>query len=204
MKRTINEVNYNVPRLDRSISKPLMEKRRRDRINKSLDELKTILVTVLKRDQSGCSKLEKADILEMTVNYLKSTKNGIESKRQYAAGQQKAIDDSIKMIQNNPALSQEQKTSLITQIRGQAPTVPPTPAPTMTPQAVLAQQQQQLYAHLMQQQLLQQQKLLTLQQLEQNAPKRQKLDSDSEESGFGEANSSSSSTGSENGIFRPW
>ena len=201
MKRTISEVNFGTGRLDRSISKPLMEKRRRDRINKSLDELKTILVTALKRDQSGCSKLEKADILEMTVNYLKTSKTSIESKRQYEAGKQSAIEESVKMIQSNPALTQEQKTNLILQIRGQSSP----PAPRTPPQAVLFQQQQQLYAHLMQQQLIQQQKLLSLsQQRENSPPKRQKLDSDSEESGFGEANSSSSSTSSDNGIFRPW
>ena len=202
MKRTISEINYGTTgRLDRSISKPLMEKRRRDRINKSLDELKTILVTALKRDQNGCSKLEKADILEMTVNYLKTSKTSVESNRQYEAGKQSAIEDSIKMIQSNPALTQEQKTSLILQIRGQSSP----PAPRTPPQAILLQQQQQLYAHLMQQQLIQQQKLHSLSQLNENSPpKRQKLDSDSEESGFGEANSSSSSTSSDNGIFRPW
>lgn len=57
---------------DRRASKPLMEKRRRERINKSLNELKAILLNALRKDQSTChSKLEKADILEMTVRYLR-------------------------------------------------------------------------------------------------------------------------------------
>jgi len=58
---------------DRRASKPLMEKRRRERINKSLNELKAILLAAMRKDQSTChSKLEKADILEMTVRFMKS------------------------------------------------------------------------------------------------------------------------------------
>nr|NP_001071684.1 transcription factor protein [Ciona intestinalis]BAE06387.1 transcription factor protein [Ciona intestinalis] len=67
---------------DRRASKPLMEKRRRERINKSLNELKSILLHALRKDQSTChSKLEKADILEMTVRYLR----GIQRQRMNAA-----------------------------------------------------------------------------------------------------------------------
>ncbi|XP_077460446.1 hairy-related 3 [Stigmatopora argus] len=52
------------------VSKPLMEKKRRARINKCLDQLKCLLEnqysgTIRKR------KLEKADILELTVKHLK-------------------------------------------------------------------------------------------------------------------------------------
>ncbi|KAJ8940543.1 hypothetical protein NQ318_003386 [Aromia moschata] len=61
----------------RRIRKPLMEKKRRARINDSLEALKQILLesqTTLKesRGKNGqrTAKLEKADILEMTVSYL--------------------------------------------------------------------------------------------------------------------------------------
>ncbi|XP_072304662.1 hairy-related 3 [Eucyclogobius newberryi] len=52
------------------VSKPLMEKKRRARINQSLDQLKSLLEshyssTIRKR------KMEKADILELTVRHLK-------------------------------------------------------------------------------------------------------------------------------------
>lgn len=54
----------------RKITKPIMEKKRRARINKSLDEIKDILkenyIAPGKKQQ-----LEKADILEMAVQYLK-------------------------------------------------------------------------------------------------------------------------------------
>ncbi|XP_045474367.1 transcription factor HES-2-like [Harmonia axyridis] len=62
----------------RKIRKPLMEKKRRARINDSLETLKQILLdskTLLKegsckKGASRTAKLEKADILEMTVRYL--------------------------------------------------------------------------------------------------------------------------------------
>ncbi|XP_070812450.1 transcription factor HES-2-like [Pituophis catenifer annectens] len=51
--------------------KPLMEKRRRARINCSLGQLKTLILPLVGKDNSCYSKLEKADILEMTVQFLK-------------------------------------------------------------------------------------------------------------------------------------
>ncbi|XP_036163449.1 transcription factor HES-4 isoform X2 [Myotis myotis] len=92
----------------RKSSKPVMEKRRRARINESLAQLKTLLLDALRKEVSrggarsrgrgaepesggpaGCSrphrprpqsarhsKLEKADILEMTVRHLRSLRRG--------------------------------------------------------------------------------------------------------------------------------
>ncbi|XP_005404151.1 PREDICTED: transcription factor HES-2 isoform X2 [Chinchilla lanigera] len=50
--------------------KPLLEKRRRARINDSLSQLKGLILPLLGRENSRYSKLEKADILEMTVHFL--------------------------------------------------------------------------------------------------------------------------------------
>lgn len=47
----------------------VIEKRRRDRINCSLDELKRLVPQAL--EKSGSAKLEKAEILQMTVDHLK-------------------------------------------------------------------------------------------------------------------------------------
>lgn len=52
------------------ITKPIMEKKRRARINNSLNELKVLILDALNKDPSRHSKLEKADILEMTVRHL--------------------------------------------------------------------------------------------------------------------------------------
>ncbi|XP_043932042.1 transcription factor HES-4-B-like [Protopterus annectens] len=56
----------------RKISKPIMEKRRRARINESLGQLKALLLDALKKDNPRFSKLEKADILEMAVKHLRA------------------------------------------------------------------------------------------------------------------------------------
>ncbi|XP_004462559.1 transcription factor HES-4 [Dasypus novemcinctus] len=56
----------------RKSSKPVMEKRRRARINDSLAQLKTLILDALRKESSRHSKLEKADILEMTVRHLQS------------------------------------------------------------------------------------------------------------------------------------
>ena len=52
------------------LRKPIVEKLRRDRINSSIEQLKLLLEKEFQRHQPN-SKLEKADILEMTVSYLK-------------------------------------------------------------------------------------------------------------------------------------
>ncbi|CAD6191248.1 unnamed protein product [Caenorhabditis auriculariae] len=55
----------------RKKNKPMMEKKRRARINRSLSQLKQILI-VDKHVSPGHAKWEKADILEMTVEYVKN------------------------------------------------------------------------------------------------------------------------------------
>ncbi|RZC37946.1 hairy [Asbolus verrucosus] len=57
---------------NRRSNKPIMEKRRRARINNSLNELKTLILDAMKKDPARHSKLEKADILEMTVKHLQN------------------------------------------------------------------------------------------------------------------------------------
>ncbi|CAH1775309.1 unnamed protein product [Owenia fusiformis] len=56
---------------DKRSNKPMMEKRRRARINASLAELKALLIDFMKTEGSRHSKMEKADILEMTVRHLR-------------------------------------------------------------------------------------------------------------------------------------
>ncbi|XP_029946851.1 transcription factor HES-5-like [Salarias fasciatus] len=55
--------------LNHKIRKPLVEKLRRERINSSIEQLKSLLGPDFLKQQPD-SKLEKADILEMTVCFL--------------------------------------------------------------------------------------------------------------------------------------
>ncbi|KAM8791894.1 transcription factor HES-3 [Rhynchonycteris naso] len=61
----------------RKISKPLMEKKRRARINVSLEQLKSLLEKHYSH-QIRKRKLEKADILELSVKYMKSLQNSVQ------------------------------------------------------------------------------------------------------------------------------
>jgi len=56
----------------RKVTKPLLERKRRARMNLYLDELKDLIVDTMDAQGEQVSKLEKADILELTVNYLKT------------------------------------------------------------------------------------------------------------------------------------
>ncbi|KAG1961768.1 hairy-related 12 [Pimephales promelas] len=55
---------------DKKPRKPIVEKMRRDRINSSIDQLKNLLEKEF-HSHDPSTKLEKADILEMTVSFLK-------------------------------------------------------------------------------------------------------------------------------------
>ncbi|XP_004705270.1 transcription factor HES-5 [Echinops telfairi] len=61
------------PKEKNRLRKPVVEKMRRDRINSSIEQLKLLLEQEFARHQPN-SKLEKADILEMAVSYLKHSK----------------------------------------------------------------------------------------------------------------------------------
>merc|ERR1712113_159614 len=55
----------------RKVMKPMLERKRRARINKCLDELKDLMVVALQTEGESITKLEKADVLELTVRHLK-------------------------------------------------------------------------------------------------------------------------------------
>ncbi|XP_056297601.1 hairy-related 8.2 isoform X2 [Pseudoliparis swirei] len=76
---------------ERKLRKPLIERKRRERINSCLDQLKHTVVEAFRLDQS---KLEKADILEMTVKHLQNIQSiklkdpslGLEAQQKYSTG----------------------------------------------------------------------------------------------------------------------
>ena len=58
----------------RKVMKPMLERKRRARINKCLDELKDLMVGALQSEGESITKLEKADVLELTVRHLRKLK----------------------------------------------------------------------------------------------------------------------------------
>jgi len=63
-------VNFYSVYFTAQVMKPMLERKRRARINKCLDELKDLMVSALQAEGENVSKLEKADILELTVRHL--------------------------------------------------------------------------------------------------------------------------------------
>ncbi|XP_015920994.1 transcription factor HES-7.1 isoform X1 [Parasteatoda tepidariorum] len=92
---------------NRKASKPLIEKRRRARINNSLAQLKSMVVESATNNQPPNGKppkLEKADILEMTVTHLKKIHHGlmkVPDDEKYMAGFSYCMKEVRHFIESN-------------------------------------------------------------------------------------------------------
>ncbi|XP_041734810.1 transcription cofactor HES-6-like isoform X2 [Coregonus clupeaformis] len=90
---------------ERKLRKPLIERKRRERINNCLDQLKETVVGAFSLDQS---KLEKADILEMTVKHLQNVQThkfsdptlGLEAQQKYSTGYIQCMHEVHNMLLN--------------------------------------------------------------------------------------------------------
>ncbi|XP_030220808.1 hairy-related 6 [Gadus morhua] len=106
----------------RKSSKPIMEKRRRARINESLGHLKTLILDALKKDSSRHSKLEKADILEMTVKHLRGLQRlqitaavnaDSSSLGKYRAGFSECVGEVTRFLSTCEGVSADVRTHLL-------------------------------------------------------------------------------------------
>ncbi|XP_035440169.2 protein hairy [Spodoptera frugiperda] len=114
---------------NRRSNKPIMEKRRRARINNCLNELKALILDAMKKDPARHAKLEKADILEMTVKHLEGLRSeGAGSPDRFRAGYRHCVTEVSKFQGIEPAL----KRRLVRHLEGcvNAPGARPAGAPT--------------------------------------------------------------------------
>ena len=148
-RKQVGQIGPIRPKMDRATSKPLMEKRRRERINRSLNELKSILLEALRRDTTSCSKLEKADILEMTVRYLHSTKTAAgypypgahsqsDGNSRYASGYSDCKAEMGRALSQCPEISEESRKKILSSMRH--PTSPTGNPTVISPVPVLPAQ----------------------------------------------------------------
>ncbi|XP_042650563.1 transcription factor HES-4 isoform X1 [Tyto alba] len=135
-------------------SKPIMEKRRRARINESLGQLKTLILDALKKDSSRHSKLEKADILEMTVKHLRNLQRAQMTAAlsadptvlgKYRAGFNECMNEVTRFLSTCEGVNTDVRTRLLSHLSaclGQivAMNYPPPPPPPAGQPAHLAQQ----------------------------------------------------------------
>lgn len=85
----------------RKIRKPLIERKRRERINESLNQLKTLVLEALKKDESSCTKMDKADILELTVQHLQSMQQRHQQAK-YATGYEECAGEVTHYMSRTP------------------------------------------------------------------------------------------------------
>ncbi|KAL6117987.1 hes7 [Pungitius sinensis] len=83
------------PRSMRRVPKPLMEKRRRERINQSLETLRLLMLDNTQDEKLKNPKVEKAEILDSVVNFLKMEKD-----RRSTSGEQKPKSTPQHSFQN--------------------------------------------------------------------------------------------------------
>ncbi|KAL7875340.1 hypothetical protein AOLI_G00103030 [Acnodon oligacanthus] len=119
-----------------------MEKRRRARINQSLLQLKALILHALHADVSRNSKLEKAEILEMTVKHLRSVQRAqaavsltLQQRAlgRYSAGFSACMTEVTRFMSSCEGASCELRTRLLAHLaRCVMMTPPPQHAPPIT------------------------------------------------------------------------
>ncbi|XP_030276847.1 transcription factor HES-5-like [Sparus aurata] len=99
--------------LTHKLRKPLVEKLRRERINSSIEQLKSLLGPDFLKQQPD-SKLEKADILEMTVCVLRRLQQKHRAVDSTAANQgySRCVQEVTHFLSREPVKTQSQRSLL--------------------------------------------------------------------------------------------
>ncbi|XP_075439368.1 transcription factor HES-7.1-B-like [Ascaphus truei] len=97
--------------------KPLVEKKRRERINTSLEKLRLLLAETLADEKLKNPKIEKAEILENTVQFLQSRMpvsggGQEESWQDYQSGFQECLHKALLFVNSNREMDNTNKASL--------------------------------------------------------------------------------------------
>jgi len=113
----------------RKVMKPMLERKRRARINKCLDELKDLMVVTLESEGEHVTRLEKADILELTVSHLQKLKqqrklaaaNGtttptMSQAEGFRSGYIHAVNEVSRSLAEMPAMNVNLGTQLMTHL----------------------------------------------------------------------------------------
>ncbi|XP_034230103.1 enhancer of split mgamma protein-like [Thrips palmi] len=93
----------------KKVTKPLLERKRRARINRCLDELKELMVGALEAEGENVSKLEKADILELTVRHLQritKPRDAAEDASRFQAGFSQCASEACHFLLGLPGLDE--------------------------------------------------------------------------------------------------
>ncbi|KAH8385905.1 hypothetical protein KR200_006276, partial [Drosophila serrata] len=111
----------------RKVMKPMLERKRRARINKCLDELKDLMVATLESEGEHVTRLEKADILELTVTHLQKMKQQRQHKKAsgneslspaegFRSGYIHAVNEVSRSLSQLPGMNVSLGTQLMTHL----------------------------------------------------------------------------------------
>lgn len=127
----------------RKIMKPMLERKRRARINKCLDSLKELMVSALQSEGESITKLEKADVLELTVKHLRKLKKHnalaltpqITFATQFKAGYSCCAHEVSNFLNSDQCGSVDPRVSagLLTHLAGCVKSLDSTPPPPSSP-----------------------------------------------------------------------
>lgn len=128
----------------RKVMKPLLERKRRARINACLDELKDLMVGALQSEGESIAKLEKADVLELTVRHLRKLQQHQalalpaqnQSQQKFMSGYALCANEVTRFISSSPDLDVHVSKNLLSHLGSRLNTVPATTTPAPTPVAV--------------------------------------------------------------------
>ncbi|KAF4093879.1 hypothetical protein AMELA_G00007080 [Ameiurus melas] len=101
--------NKHLP-LNNKLRKPMVEKMRRDRINSSIEQLKSLLSPEFLNQQPD-SKLEKEDILEMIVSLLRQLPAFSCSSAAVIQGFSRCVNDVVHFLSKEELRTQSQRTT---------------------------------------------------------------------------------------------
>ncbi|KAK3536242.1 hypothetical protein QTP86_000147 [Hemibagrus guttatus] len=108
------EMDYLHDIFNNNLRKPMVEKMHRDRINSSIEQLKSLLAPEFLNQQPD-SKLEKADILEMTVSFLRQQQQQqpVFSSSSAAVNQgfSRCVHDIVHFLSKEDVKTQPEKTA---------------------------------------------------------------------------------------------
>jgi len=112
----------------KTITKPLLERKRRARMNSYLDELKDIMTECLQAEGENVSKLEKADILELTVRHLQKlsqaqrlvlTRSPMEDIARFRHGYSSCAQEAAQFLVSVPGIDIRLGQRLVSHLMGQ-------------------------------------------------------------------------------------
>ena len=142
----------------RKVMKPLLERKRRARINSYLDELKDLMVTALQSEGESITKLEKADVLELTLKHLQKLKrqqmletNPAIDVDRYRAGYTACATEVGRMMSSIPGVNIRLGTQLMSYLGEQVTCSTPSPgafgSPQQTSRLSIPPMQHQVLSH---------------------------------------------------------